>query len=67
MAGLDAALRVGADVLVNTDADNQYSGRRHPAAGSRRSLAGKAGYVHRAIEASGTLAHFYGPSSGCRR
>jgi glycosyltransferase involved in cell wall biosynthesis len=24
MAGLDAALRVGADVIVNTDADNQY-------------------------------------------
>ncbi len=26
MAGLDACLRVGADVIVNTDADNQYPG-----------------------------------------
>ena len=24
-AGLDAALKLGADVIVNTDADNQYS------------------------------------------
>ena len=27
MAGLDTALRLGADVIVNTDADNQYAGR----------------------------------------
>jgi glycosyltransferase involved in cell wall biosynthesis len=26
-AGIDAALRLGADYIVNTDADNQYSGR----------------------------------------
>ena len=26
MAGLDAALRIGADIVVNTDADNQYKG-----------------------------------------
>jgi len=26
MAGIDAALRLGADILVNTDADNQYKG-----------------------------------------
>ncbi|WP_289840505.1 glycosyltransferase family 2 protein, partial [Faecalibaculum rodentium] len=26
MAGLDAALRNGADIIVNTDADNQYCG-----------------------------------------
>ncbi|MEX2625232.1 MAG: glycosyltransferase family 2 protein, partial [Ilumatobacteraceae bacterium] len=26
VTGLDAALRAGADVVVNTDADNQYSG-----------------------------------------
>ena len=26
-AGLDASLRLGADLIVNTDADNQYSGR----------------------------------------
>src|SRR5207302_5495311 len=25
-AGLDAALKLGADVIVNTDADNQYEG-----------------------------------------
>lgn len=27
MAGLDACLRNGADIIVNTDADNQYDGR----------------------------------------
>jgi glycosyltransferase involved in cell wall biosynthesis len=27
MAGIDACLKQGADVIVNTDADNQYSGR----------------------------------------
>src|SRR5436305_14574599 len=26
VAGIDAALRLGADVIVNTDADNQYAG-----------------------------------------
>ncbi|MBN1481269.1 glycosyltransferase family 2 protein [candidate division KSB1 bacterium] len=26
MAGVDACLRLGADIIVNTDADNQYSG-----------------------------------------
>src|SRR4051812_43240425 len=26
MAGIDAALRLGADIVVNTDADNQYRG-----------------------------------------
>jgi glycosyltransferase involved in cell wall biosynthesis len=30
MAGLDAAIRVGADIIVNTDADNQYSGADIP-------------------------------------
>ena len=25
VAGVDAALRLGADVIVNTDADNQYN------------------------------------------
>jgi glycosyltransferase involved in cell wall biosynthesis len=30
MAGLDACLRVGADVIVNTDADNQYPGHEIP-------------------------------------
>src|SRR5215212_9700044 len=26
MAGIDASLKAGADIIVNTDADNQYSG-----------------------------------------
>ena len=30
MAGLDACLRLGADVIVNTDADNQYDARDIP-------------------------------------
>jgi glycosyltransferase involved in cell wall biosynthesis len=30
MAGLDAALRLGADIIVNTDADNQYPGSEIP-------------------------------------
>ncbi len=30
-AGLDAALKIGADVIVNTDADNQYSAADLPA------------------------------------
>jgi glycosyltransferase involved in cell wall biosynthesis len=29
-AGLDAALKLGADVVVNTDADNQYNGKDIP-------------------------------------
>ena len=30
-AGIDAALRLGADIIVNTDADNQYPGSAIPA------------------------------------
>jgi len=30
MAGLDAALRLGADIIVNTDADGQYPGQEIP-------------------------------------
>ena len=30
MAGLDACLRLGADIIVNTDADNQYPGDQIP-------------------------------------
>mgnify|MGYP002681886162 CR=1 FL=1 len=30
MAGLDASLRAGADIIVNTDADNQYPGAEIP-------------------------------------
>src|SRR5918992_2445800 len=29
-AGLDACLKLGADIIVNTDADNQYSGQDIP-------------------------------------
>jgi glycosyltransferase involved in cell wall biosynthesis len=29
-AGLDACLKLGADIIVNTDADNQYSGHDIP-------------------------------------
>ncbi|MBV9788290.1 MAG: glycosyltransferase family 2 protein, partial [Chloroflexi bacterium] len=29
--GIDAALRLGADIIVNTDADNQYPGDQIPA------------------------------------
>jgi glycosyltransferase involved in cell wall biosynthesis len=31
MAGLEASLRVGADVVINTDADNQYDAKSIPA------------------------------------
>ena len=30
MAGLDACLKLGADVIVNTDADNQYAANNIP-------------------------------------
>ena len=30
MAGIDASLRLGADIIVNTDGDNQYSGKDIP-------------------------------------
>jgi glycosyltransferase involved in cell wall biosynthesis len=30
MAGLDASVRLGADIIVNTDADNQYPGHQIP-------------------------------------
>ncbi|MFH1131878.1 MAG: glycosyltransferase family 2 protein [Pseudomonadota bacterium] len=30
MAGIDACLKLGADIIVNTDADNQYSGEDIP-------------------------------------
>src|SRR5918994_1408325 len=32
-AGLDACLKLGADIIVNTDADNQYGGPRIPPPG----------------------------------
>jgi glycosyltransferase involved in cell wall biosynthesis len=56
MAGLDGALRVGADVIVNTDADNQYSGSDIPHL-IAPILAGRADLVigDRGV---GTVAHF---------
>src|SRR4029079_5990689 len=30
MAGIDASLQAGADIIVNTDGDNQYAGRQTP-------------------------------------
>src|SRR3990172_5915645 len=30
MAGIDASLKAGADLIVNTDGDNQYAGREIP-------------------------------------
>jgi glycosyltransferase involved in cell wall biosynthesis len=56
MAGLDAALRLGADIIVNTDADNQYPGEDIPRL-IAPILAGQADMVigDRGV---GTLAHF---------
>ena len=55
-AGLDAALKLGADVVVNTDADNQYDGRDIPKLVAPI-LAGNADMVvgDRQVE---TIAHF---------
>lgn len=44
MAGLDACLRLGADVIVNTDADNQYCADDIPKL-TAPILAGRADYV----------------------
>lgn len=44
MAGLDACLRLGADVIVNTDADNQYNAADIPLL-TEPILAGRADYV----------------------
>ncbi len=38
-AGLDASLKLGADVIVNTDADNQYAAADIPGSSSRSSPA----------------------------
>lgn len=56
MTGLDACLRLGADVIVNTDADNQYNADDIPAL-TAPILAGKADIVvgARPIE---TIEHF---------
>ena len=44
MAGLDACLRLGADIIVNTDADNQYCAADIPKL-VEPILAGRADYV----------------------
>jgi glycosyltransferase involved in cell wall biosynthesis len=44
MAGIDAGLRLGADIIVNTDADNQYRGADIPLLVAPI-LAGKADFV----------------------
>ena len=44
-AGIDTALKLGADVIVNTDADNQYCGAGHPQARRSRSSSGRADMV----------------------
>ena len=56
MAGIDACLKLGADIIVNTDADNQYCGEDIPALISPL-LAGEADLVvgDRQVD---TVAHF---------
>jgi len=56
MAGVDACLRLGADIIVNTDADNQYCGHDIPAL-VRPILEGRADLVvgDRQVE---TVEHF---------
>jgi glycosyltransferase involved in cell wall biosynthesis len=56
MAGLDACLRLGADVIVNTDADHQYPGHQIPALVAPI-LAGEADMVIGDREVKG-VAHF---------
>ena len=56
-AGIDTALKLGADVIVNTDADNQYYGARRRAARARRSSTGRADMVVGDREVTG-IEHF---------
>jgi glycosyltransferase involved in cell wall biosynthesis len=64
-AGLDACLKLGADVVVNTDADNQYSGADVPKL-LAPILAGEADMVvgDRRIA---TIEHFSGPKKALQR
>jgi glycosyltransferase involved in cell wall biosynthesis len=64
-AGLDACLKLGADVVVNTDADNQYSGADVPKL-LAPILAGDADMVvgDRRVE---TIEHFSGPKKRLQR
>ena len=64
MTGLDACLRLGADVIVNTDADNQYNADDIPAL-TAPILAGRADIVIGARPID-TIEHF-SPSRNCCR
>ncbi|HWB69475.1 MAG TPA: glycosyltransferase family 2 protein [Solirubrobacterales bacterium] len=64
-AGLDACLKLGADVVVNTDADNQYSGADVPKLVAPI-LAGEADMVVGDREVS-TIEHFSDSKKGLQR
>ncbi|HEX6689050.1 MAG TPA: glycosyltransferase family 2 protein [Solirubrobacterales bacterium] len=64
-AGLDACLKLGADVVVNTDADNQYSGADVPKL-LAPILAGEADMVVGDRRVA-TIEHFSGPKKALQR
>jgi glycosyltransferase involved in cell wall biosynthesis len=64
-AGLDACLKLGADVIVNTDADNQYSGADVPKLVAPI-LAGEADMVVGDRRVA-TIAHFSGAKKALQR
>ncbi len=64
-AGLDACLKLGADIVVNTDADNQYSGA-DVAKLVAPILAGEADMVVGDREVAG-IDHIYGSKNGLQR
>ncbi len=64
-AGLDACLKLGADVIVNTDADNQYSGADVPKL-LAPILAGDADMVVGDRRVT-TIEHFSGPKKTLQR
>jgi glycosyltransferase involved in cell wall biosynthesis len=64
-AGLDACLKLGADLVVNTDADNQYSGADVPKL-LAPILAGEADMVVGDRQV-GTIAHFSGGKKRLQR
>jgi glycosyltransferase involved in cell wall biosynthesis len=64
-AGLDACLKLGADVVVNTDADNQYSGADVPKLAAPI-LAGEADMVVGDRRVS-TIEHFSGRKKALQR
>jgi len=64
-AGLDAGLKLGADVIVNTDADNQYRGSDIPKL-VEPILAGRADIVVGDRRVAG-IEHFSGPKKALQR